>query len=182
MKLIMESWKKYLVEAQLQKVDWSRRPRSGEEPWPPGAEEAAQKSSALQKKWSVEGKRLRKLFFAATKASAKREISDEEYTRIADEHADHIMKPLGDTLVAMLNVFHEAGFVPPKHVVQGANSWRSGELQKKKQAESELAALEAAGIKTPAQLAVKINDGEIEMADLMKYMRALERKKAAQQT
>ena len=177
----MESWKKYLVEAQLQKVDWSRRPRSGEEPWPPGAEEAAQKSSALQKKWSVEGKRLRKLFFAATKAAAKGEISDEEYDRIADEHADHFMKPLGEMMVGMLNIYHQAGFVPPKIVVRGANQWRSGELGKKKQADAELATLKALGIETPLQLAAKINDGEIEMVDLMKYMRALERKKAAQQ-
>ena len=172
----MESWKKYLAEAQLQKVDWLNS-----RTFPPGAKEAWEKSRVIQKKWSVENKRLRKLFFAATKASAKGEISDEEYTRIADEHADHILKPLGDTMVAMLNVFHEAGFVPPKVVVQGANQWRSGELAKKKQAAAELAALESAGINTPAQLAAKINDGEIEMVDLMKYMRALERKKAAQQ-
>ena len=177
MKLIMESWKKYLAEAEFQKVDWLKSAT-----WPPGAKEAWEKSRVIRKEWWDENRRLRKRFFAATKAAAKREISDEEYTRIADEHADHFMKPFGDTMVAMLNIFHEAGFVPPKVVVKGANSWRSGELAKKKQADAELAALESAGINTPAQLAAKINDGEIEMVDLMKYMRALERKKAAQQT
>ena len=179
----MESWKKYLAEAQLQKVDWLKRAT-----WPPGAKEAYLKANALQKKWFEENERLQELFFAATLSVAKGAISDEEYTRIADEHADHILKPLGDTMVGMLNVFHEAGFVPPKQVVQGANSWRSGELAKKKQADADraaadaqLAALESAGINTPAQLAAKIRDGEIEMVDFMKLFRALERKKAAQQ-
>jgi hypothetical protein len=176
MKLIMESWEKYLAEAQLQKVDWSKRST-----WPPGAREAYLKANALWKKWDVENERLQELFFDATLSVAKGEISDEEYARIADEHADHILKPLGDTTVGMLNVFHKAGFVPPKVVVQGANSWRSGELAKKKQADAELAALKSAGINTPAQLAAKIRDGEIEIEDFMKLYRALERKKAAQQ-
>ena len=172
----MESWKKYLAEAEFQKVDWM-----DSRTFPPGAKEAWEKSRVIRNKWKEENRRLRKQFFAATKASAKGEISDEEYSRIADEHADHFMKPLGEMMVAQLNIFHEAGFVPPKVVVQGANQWRSGELAKKKQAESELATLKALGIETPLQLAAKINDGEIEMVDLMKYMRALERKKAAQQ-
>ena len=173
----MENWQKYLAEAQLQKVDWTNA-----KTWPEGANEARLKARALHVKWKEENRRLRKQFFAATKAAAKGEISDEEYDRIADEHADHFMKPLGEMMVGMLNIYHQAGFVPPKIVVQGANQWREGELAKKKQAEAELATLKALGIETPLQLAAKINAGEIEMVDLMKYMRALERKKAAQQT
>jgi hypothetical protein len=177
MKLLMEEWNKFLAEARFQRVDWLGDQRR----WPEGAAEAWQKTRVIRNKWKEENRRLRKQFLAATKAAAKGEMSDEEYGRIADEHADHFMKPLGDMMVAQLKIFHQAGFVPPKVVVQGANQWREGELAKKKQAEAELATLKALGIKTPLDVAARINSGEIEMVDLMKYLRALERKKAAQQ-
>ena len=173
----MENWKKYLGEAQLQKVDWLNA-----RTFPPGAEEAWKKSRVIRNKWKEENRRLRKQFLAATKAVVKGEISDEEYARIDAEFGDHFMKPLGDMMVAQLKIFHQAGFIPPKVVVQGANQHREGELAKKKQAEAELATLKALGIETPLDVAAKINSGEIEMVDLMKYLRALERKKAAQQT
>ena len=144
----MESWRKYLTEAKLQKVDWMNS-----RTWPAGADEVRTRAFDLWKKWKEENRRLRKQFFAAIKAEAKtavglaqpgKEMSSEEFERIADEHADHILKPLGGTMVAMLNVFHEAGLVPPPEVVKGANSWRSGELEKKKRLEARALAEKAA--------------------------------------
>tara|TARA_Y100000310_G_C20356872_1_gene657097 strand:- start:156 stop:731 length:576 start_codon:yes stop_codon:yes gene_type:complete len=188
MKLILENWRKYLAEAQLQKVDWKQS-----RTLPPGAAEARENSLEIWKKWKAEEKRLRKQFISAMKANVIGEMSNEEYNRIADQHADMIMDPLGETMVAMLKIYHQAGFVPPKEVVQGANQWRSGKLEQIARLQGDAIAaqaiasgnldlLDAAGVKTPEDLAQKIHAGEIEMIDLMDYVRALDKKKAAQQT
>jgi len=183
MKLLLENWREYLAEAKLQKVDWTRSAT-----WPPGAEEANTQARVVWKKWMAEWRRLRKLFFAATKAEVRtaaglaaggEEMSYEEFERIADEYADHIMKPLGEATVEMVRIYHEAGFVPPPQIVVIANQWRSGELEKKARLEAELAAFEASAaelLKSPEELAQKIHSGEIPLKDLLKHARALDKK------
>lgn len=101
MKLLFENWRKFVNEAKLQEVDWEKGPYGGK--WPPGAQEAWKKAMALQKAW-------RKRFVAKTKAGDSLKADPD--------------RTVGETSLKMLQIFYDAGFVPPKMIVDTANTHR----------------------------------------------------------
>ena len=128
MKLLFESWRKYLGEQKLIKVDWTGDPKR----WPPGAREAFDKANSMIRKTRGNRRSLLKRQKMERQQLKDKNVGNEEKTKLALKHAkevadfaDQEIDLYGDDSVKALEIYHNAGFVPPASLVSFANEYRN---------------------------------------------------------